>query len=997
MDIAIITVIQPELFAVLDALSIPHGAREKSSGGTAYFGGLLHSQVAHRDYRLVVTCTGFAGNSEAAAATQEVITRYKPRLVLLMGIAAGIRGKVKIGEVILSERVIAYEHAALVASQDGGASRVEHRPEIDRVSHSLHQDIIAYNPDPARLEVGFRRIQGEYPMATSGKEQALQADVASAIILRTATVASGEKLLRDPARLVAVRQEQHGKVEVGEMEAAGLVDACRRNNTPWLVIRGISDFGDALKNDSFHEFASRAAATVLADFLAHGLDLRGPAWDATEGEPARPILPKREMQETKPLGEAGPVVLGKSLAEWIDVVRSGDPSDRRQALGILADQGPRAESVLPDLLELLKEPHHTSQVLEAIQAIGPRNQALLLPLVRLLGHADHEVSGTTTSLLAGLGADAVAPLCRALDDKSRRNAAAEALQKIGAPALPRLLLLTDDERDAVRDTARRCLDTLAPSNVAELIRLGKQDPTSASRVLDIFDRSSVVNEDVSSWALEVLRSAPPRKLAALAASVAVRTPAPAASCLPAAEIALWDEREDVRDQATKVLQLTGRDAIPTLRTLLPRVDAAHMRHLLPALNFLAADSGPLGQEIHDACHRLQTDDEMELELTAFILDFLPEWACTREAHAPFLDVRLSQLRAAAMERLLQLGPHGLRSLLGSLHAVPRDLRPRVVTALLAAQDKAADVLSAGGGMAPLTHEALAFYATTPPYALAALPSLVRRLVDLSSRDEESEEETRRIPLIVQVLDQHPEATRREFVALTTRLKFREKDIAKAASRLSQYESILDGIASLLESTEVHPMLAGNVLRAAGEASGPALQRLYDRSQAGAVRQRVALLQEELGLTLQGRLKLAVACATGVISGTIGSPLGFLIGCWSLTWRFVPNVLVGIWGMVATIASPSVLSLCLVGTLLGASAALASAQGMKTMSSLLSCARPGSRARSIMGAIAGALSSILALWLAGQFLKLPLIPSEFVLPVFVTAGVAAIYAKVDWKD
>src|SRR4029078_7216420 len=61
--------------------------------------------------------------------------------------------------------------------------------------------------------------------------------------------------------------------ECGGVDAPGVVDGCRRGPIPWLVIRGISDFGDELKDDRFHAFASCAAAAVLHDFLAHGLDL----------------------------------------------------------------------------------------------------------------------------------------------------------------------------------------------------------------------------------------------------------------------------------------------------------------------------------------------------------------------------------------------------------------------------------------------------------------------------------------------------------------------------------------------------------------------------------------------------------------------------------------------------------------------------------------------------------------------------------------------------
>ena len=165
-----------------------------------------------------------------------MIARYHPRAVLLMGIAAGIRGKVRIGDVVLSERVVAYEPAALVRSASGAA--VQPRPEIDRAPHAMIQDMMSYRADPKRLREAFLRAGGEFPTAPPGKEEEFREHVAGSIAARLGTIASGEKLLRDPVKLLAVRDSMHGKVEAGEMEAAGLVEACRPGNIPWLVIRG---------------------------------------------------------------------------------------------------------------------------------------------------------------------------------------------------------------------------------------------------------------------------------------------------------------------------------------------------------------------------------------------------------------------------------------------------------------------------------------------------------------------------------------------------------------------------------------------------------------------------------------------------------------------------------------------------------------------------------------------------------------------------------------
>lgn len=273
VDIAVLTARSNELVAVLDALDIPHEKEERTENGTVYFRGSLHSRRAGRNYHLVVTCIGGAGNYDASAATEGLISSHRPQVVILAGMAAGIREKVLIGEVVFSDRIVAYEPGAVVASDRGQPSHFERRPEIERLPHAMNQDVITYRPDASRLEARFRQLGKDFPSLPDEMGKALRDFIASAIVVSIRTIASGEKLLRDPEMLQTIRREQHGKVEVGEMEAAGFVAACRRANVPWLVIRGISDFGDQLKDDSFHDFAAYTAATVLADFLTHGLHL----------------------------------------------------------------------------------------------------------------------------------------------------------------------------------------------------------------------------------------------------------------------------------------------------------------------------------------------------------------------------------------------------------------------------------------------------------------------------------------------------------------------------------------------------------------------------------------------------------------------------------------------------------------------------------------------------------------------------------------------------
>lgn len=275
VDVGILTVIPAELRAARAALSGALTKRESDADGTVYWHGTIRSELQQRDVRIVLTCIGEAGNSASAAAASALLSKYEPSALILMGIAAGMRDKTRIGQVVLSERVVAYEPAALVKAIDGSHLE-EPRPEIDRISHSMQQALASYDPDLQRISALFLSMKGEFPAPSSAQQDDFAKHVATSLSVQQATIASGEKLLRDPDKLLEIRR-LHGKIEVVEMEAAGIVNACRRGAVPWLVIRGVSDFGDQLKDNRFHAFASMTAAAVLVDFLVHGFNGTGPS------------------------------------------------------------------------------------------------------------------------------------------------------------------------------------------------------------------------------------------------------------------------------------------------------------------------------------------------------------------------------------------------------------------------------------------------------------------------------------------------------------------------------------------------------------------------------------------------------------------------------------------------------------------------------------------------------------------------------------------------
>ncbi|MDD1150249.1 purine phosphorylase [Pseudomonas sp. TNT2022 ID357] len=262
-DVLVLTALPVELAAAKHALGID----EDDYGFQSEHGiHVWRVKVEGRNGPLTCVVASFngAGNSQASAVTSMLISELRPHAVFMMGIAAGMRSKLKLGDVILSERVVAYEGAAALS---GGVMVA--RPDMSKPEFRTQQDMGAYLAQGSRLARLARHAESVGlvfpPSSPAG-------DVSVALNPTLTTIAAGEKLVRDE-QLFKKMQELHGKVCVAEMEAHGVFEACSRHEVPALVIRGISDHGDHLKDDALHEVASLAAAVVTADYIAHGLIL----------------------------------------------------------------------------------------------------------------------------------------------------------------------------------------------------------------------------------------------------------------------------------------------------------------------------------------------------------------------------------------------------------------------------------------------------------------------------------------------------------------------------------------------------------------------------------------------------------------------------------------------------------------------------------------------------------------------------------------------------
>jgi len=170
----------------------------------------------------VVRCeAGTMDQSGAMLATQDVIQQLRPKFIVMIGIAFGLKPKKqKLGHILVAKCLKDYE-----------TSKVTDTSTVDRgAMPECSVELLS----KARM-VDWDRTGVHFGQVISGCK-----------------LANSEKLIEELGK-------RYPEAIGGEMEGIGLSAACQRNQVEWILIKGICDWGKN-KNDRFQ---SRAAAHAV--------------------------------------------------------------------------------------------------------------------------------------------------------------------------------------------------------------------------------------------------------------------------------------------------------------------------------------------------------------------------------------------------------------------------------------------------------------------------------------------------------------------------------------------------------------------------------------------------------------------------------------------------------------------------------------------------------------------------------------------------------------
>lgn len=273
-DILVLVALQEEFKQLHELLPEPLAIPDAEHGGCDYVCEIGDRQV-------VLRLVGAMGTGDAQLAADRALARWRPRVAVWVGIAAGIHKDVRLGDVIVPDQIDGYDANLKAVDAAGGGYKFEERGEVFRADHALVQ---AVQNLPFAHKAAFdswgRACAGELAAELAGARKPPAVNIVRDVPeIKVGHIASGS--IVGAAKAFTARLRERDASFIGlEMETAGLSRAAykRATSVPVLALRGVSDFGDGRKakldgvgQGAFRRVAMRNATRLLLTLVELGI------------------------------------------------------------------------------------------------------------------------------------------------------------------------------------------------------------------------------------------------------------------------------------------------------------------------------------------------------------------------------------------------------------------------------------------------------------------------------------------------------------------------------------------------------------------------------------------------------------------------------------------------------------------------------------------------------------------------------------------------------
>lgn len=263
LDVLVVTVKRVEFDAARVALGLDPTAKPLAVSGPD---DIWRVDVGSRAVGLA--SIGMDGNVESAMKVTSLLRAVEAPLIVLVGMAAGVRDATRCGDVVVAESVWATDFVVTRIGENIP------RPKTYAPRTSAWSRLATMGQSRPRWAA---QVRGE--VADLAERGVSDHEIARYEIdprVHTGVVFAGSRLIEDGS-LPPQRESTHGRLVAGEMEGAGFAAAAsEEHGVDWLVVRGVADHGEPNRTWTWQFTSTYAAAALVRDGVRHGfLGARG--------------------------------------------------------------------------------------------------------------------------------------------------------------------------------------------------------------------------------------------------------------------------------------------------------------------------------------------------------------------------------------------------------------------------------------------------------------------------------------------------------------------------------------------------------------------------------------------------------------------------------------------------------------------------------------------------------------------------------------------------
>lgn len=254
-DIGIICALeQPEFSAVITAFGGMDKWREiGSTSHTHVYRETEMSTKSGKKLKIVGTTATSMGLTAAAIATTHLVLQFRPKIVVMIGIAAGTRsGNKQFGDVLVADPSVDYNSGKVVQANG----------------------IRDFLPDPyplglnARLRSVLKKYGASHPILSAVQARWPGDAPSQPNRLHVGPLGAADQVIDDAERIVEIQKNWRKLIGV-EMETYGVYRACHEAPEPkprFISFKSVCDFA-AEKSDSWQDYAAYVAAEFAVEFF----------------------------------------------------------------------------------------------------------------------------------------------------------------------------------------------------------------------------------------------------------------------------------------------------------------------------------------------------------------------------------------------------------------------------------------------------------------------------------------------------------------------------------------------------------------------------------------------------------------------------------------------------------------------------------------------------------------------------------------------------------